>query len=546
MIVLERIVLNNFISFQYQEFEFKNGRFLVLGENLDSLISQSNGSGKTSLFQAIRFVIYGKVERDYQREGTNDTFVELDFSFNGSEFIIKRYYKHYSEKNNVEVFKDGELVNFHTKKQTQEYIQSIFKLSYENFISSVVYGQGLTTSILDLTPTKRKEYFSNLISADFDNIEKSVKTDLKVLEVNLNNQKGIVNQIKQELSFLKGQYKGLLQSSLNKEKDKSLKNQILNLNQWIDKLSNKISEIDDQINKISEHRQKKYIEFSNKKAQYEYEYKQLIKFKDGICPLCKRIVEDSEKIQQRIKQLSVVLQREFVYPYNDKYKELIKEKDELLKKLKQFENERSKLEYKLSISDKAKKELQDLKNKIDDLENKLNLEDDKLGDLEIECEELKSFYNLVKPSGQLRSIVLVNYIEVYNYLLKNMASSISEWKNVRLEFEDNMTGLVVKGVAYQNLSGGEKKRLQLLLQLTFSEFLKIVNSFGINIIVLDEVFENLDRQAVASIFNVLEQMYGDSGDNLSLYFISHNDELSQFFDKAIVIEKKNGISEVVE
>ena len=542
MVFLKKIRLNNFISFQFQEFEFQSGRFLVLGENRDSSIAQSNGSGKSSLFSdALIFVLYGanKNERDFQREGTNDTFVELEFEYDNSTFLLKRYCKHYSEKNKVEIYKDGELQTFHTQKQAQQYINSIFKLSYENFISSIVYKQGSNLSIVNLTPTKRKEYFSNLIDNDFDRIVKNVKDDLKILDAQLKSQRDIVTEIKQNLSFVRGQYKGALQSALEDEKNESLKTQIVNLNQKIEQYNNELNDVNDKINKITEHRQKKYLEFSNKKAQYEYEYKQLVRFKDGICPLCKREVDDVDSVKQRLKQLSVAIKREFVYPYDDTYKELVAKKDELSKQIKVIDNERSKLEYQLSVSDKAKKELESLKCTINDLEEKLKIEEDKLGDYEIEFEELKQFFNLIKPSGKLRSVLLVNYIEMYNYLLGNMASSVvPEWKNVRLEFDEH--SLEIKGVNYKNLSGGEKKRLELLFNLCFSEFCNCLNGFSINYRCFDEVLDGLDKASIVFILDLFANMFDE--ENMSVYFVSHNEEFKTFFENVLVVVKENRIS----
>jgi len=51
------IILNNFKSFEYQEFPFKKGAFLVQGVNKTDEGQQSNGSGKSALREALCYVL---------------------------------------------------------------------------------------------------------------------------------------------------------------------------------------------------------------------------------------------------------------------------------------------------------------------------------------------------------------------------------------------------------------------------------------------------------------------------------------------------------
>jgi DNA repair exonuclease SbcCD ATPase subunit len=94
----------------------------------------------------------------------------------------------------------------------------------------------------------------------------------------------------------------------------------------------------------------------------------------------------------------------------------------------------------------------------------------------------------------------------------------------------------------EGISSGERRRVDLITSLSlFSLFRKYSNS--LNFIFLDEVFENLDD---AGIYAVIEMLKDVSKEIPSIFVITHNPGLSNYFDKKILVEKKFGISRIVE
>jgi DNA repair exonuclease SbcCD ATPase subunit len=536
MVELMQVNLHNFLSFEDESFSFKKGKHLILGENRDSTVAESNGAGKSALFDAIIYAIYGKYDRDFQRTGTNDTYVELIFSYQGDLYKIKRYFKHFSEKNKVELYRNDELMAAHTKKETQRIIDNIFRLSYDNFISSVVYKQGLQIKISSLSPTERKKYFSRLVDMDFDGIERQVKKDLELLdkEIFIENEK--IMNLKVRLAEVDGKL-SVFTDMLNMNNSDDLNK----LKAEISNLEDELSNLKKEYNELKSKRDNERESFISERTKAYTLYNQLKKLQNGVCPLCKQKVENIDFVRSKIIELEQIINKEFIDKYADKistFEERIDYISNLLSAKRQELIERVKANMQNNI---AVIEMDKLKKERDNIEKELLSLEDKLVSLQYERDLLKKFYNLVKPSGELRTVLLVNYIDVYNQVLRNITSQIfPENKEVKLVISDDYSKILVDGINYENLSGGEKRRLDFAFQIAFGEFLTLLNGFDVNIKVFDEVWDNLDMKSIVQIFSYLQEFFEDK----AVYFITHNNELKSYFNSIYLIIKENGISHI--
>ena len=93
------------------------------------------------------------------------------------------------------------------------------------------------------------------------------------------------------------------------------------------------------------------------------------------------------------------------------------------------------------------------------------------------------------------------------------------------------------------LSGGEKQRVDLILQLAIRDLLTSYFNFNSNILVLDEITDFLDAKACGAIMNLLSTVLKNVE---SVFIISHHsDELAIPIDTEIkVIKNSDGISEI--
>jgi DNA repair exonuclease SbcCD ATPase subunit len=94
---------------------------------------------------------------------------------------------------------------------------------------------------------------------------------------------------------------------------------------------------------------------------------------------------------------------------------------------------------------------------------------------------------------------------------------------------------------YENLSGGERQKVDLIIQFSIRDMLCSQLNFSSNILVLDEIFDNLDMIGCEKLINVISNM----NDIKNIFIITHRYDLSIPCDKEIVVVKSNlGISEI--
>ena len=97
--------------------------------NNTTLLLGYNGAGKTSIFEAIVWCIYGvtklKADNVVNKTVGENAKVELEFEENNKSYVITRYRKHKTHRNNVYIFENGTNISLKNQVDTQELIQKI-------------------------------------------------------------------------------------------------------------------------------------------------------------------------------------------------------------------------------------------------------------------------------------------------------------------------------------------------------------------------------------------------------------------------------------
>lgn len=143
-----------------------------------------------------------------------------------------------------------------------------------------------------------------------------------------------------------------------------------------------------------------------------------------------------------------------------------------------------------------------------------------------------------------RGFLLKNIIDYIDAKAKSYASRIFGCDDVSFVLDGNNIGISFCGKDYENLSGGEKQRLDLIIQFAIREFISQYLDFSCNILVLDEITDALDRESCDKVINfIIEELSSIE----SVFIISHHaDELELPKDSDLLIEKgADGVSKVV-
>lgn len=133
-----------------------------------------------------------------------------------------------------------------------------------------------------------------------------------------------------------------------------------------------------------------------------------------------------------------------------------------------------------------------------------------------------------------RGILLSNSINYINKKAKEYSTKIFNTDEVEFKLDGNNIDIIFCGKDYENLSGGEKQRIDLITQFAIRDMLSKQLGFSSNILFLDEITDNLDRDSCDKVINFITMEFKDIE---STFIISHHSDLDIPYDSEIVVVK---------
>jgi DNA repair exonuclease SbcCD ATPase subunit len=174
---LKKLTIRNFLGIGEGEITFdQSGVVLIEGLNHDSPSSISNGAGKSSIFEALFWVLFGKTKRGLTGDdvvnnvGGKNCRVELEFD----DYLVVRTRKDH-ELGAALLFKqrtgDGEAkwkdLTLGTVRDTQKLIEDAIKVSELTFSKVAYFGQGDIKGFAGLSDSDLKKVFEQALGLSF-------------------------------------------------------------------------------------------------------------------------------------------------------------------------------------------------------------------------------------------------------------------------------------------------------------------------------------------------------------------------------------------
>ncbi|DAB30794.1 MAG TPA: chromosome segregation protein SMC, partial [Sulfurimonas sp. UBA12504] len=137
--ILSKLHLENFKKYTAYDITFGEGLVGIIGKN---------GSGKSTIFEAILFALYGEFKergnkeliRNANASEKDAVVVELDFEFEGIEYKVLREFRGKAMSANAKLFKNAELTTSGAKEVTNAIIR-LTKMSKEAFMHTLFASQ---------------------------------------------------------------------------------------------------------------------------------------------------------------------------------------------------------------------------------------------------------------------------------------------------------------------------------------------------------------------------------------------------------------------
>lgn len=553
-----------------------NGMVLVEGLNQSEGTLQSNGSGKSCLFEAIYWVLSGKTIR-----GTKDIIneyymknyavVKLVMSVNNSEYCLIRHKNHPEHRNNLLIYRDGENISGEGIKKSEKTLYSELPFLTEDLIGSVIIlGQGLPSKFTSFEPARRKEMLEVLSGSS--GVVEAMKETITKYRDHLSGQISDINIKKGSLESILTLRKMDLESLKNKQGDSSIdvKKETAKLQELKDKkevigeevneLFNSLEDIKGKFNTKHSEKYRLEIEIRGLQESIADCKKDLSAINDDKCPTCGQVLSQPGQVVSREE-----MKKGLITKIENFKKSLSDNKSDVMRLQRDLERLQSKHD-KVDVLYKNKKKsldkidgdisvkmelLQGVKDYSDDIERieeeikKGNRDLLKLGkDLDglLVYEDIAG-YCLRELGREFRSYLLTGVVNYLNDVIKDYATELFGKPDLKIVLDDNKIYIIYEGRNYESLSGGERHRADLCMQFCLREMLINTIGFRANIIVLDEVFDNLDANGIDALTKTLLNKMSNID---SMFVVTHSPSLPIPYDKKIkVVKNKSKVSEIV-
>ena len=559
---------------------------LNLNQSQVTLIRGRNGNGKSTILSALVWVLYGKnikgisdvnTWEKYRTKDYQGTKVEIEYIIGEKPHKIIRC-QNYKGKiqgvkgnNGIFYFINNALINDKYKANIQSKIEDNLGMSYNLFLNSVMFGQGMQR-ILTASSSDQKRVLEEVFELQY--ISKAYKLAKDKLD-NLNIQLKELNSTKSSLENTQDSLKEVIE-----DYKYQIENREAEIYEKIKKLRDKIIDL-----KLTYKRPKSYDKES-------LDYK----------AITHRLDNDLDKINQDIKNTNALISEikrdinkvnrvsdipledlvDLILKYLDKNN--IQRAKQKLKTLKKSLSELATLNLELDIQNRHYQDLKNAQGIILNMlqenesihKNILSLREqiysykqfkpinpkvlkknqDKLFQLK---EQLKSIEDQSKPlyderelyewlcynplgNNGLKTYIFDNSLYAMNKVLKEYAEVLGFRIVLGMDLSGARKDLTVDiylnniNVFYEELSGGQKQLVNLAIAFAMNSL--VSSSKGLNLVFLDEIFESLSSDNIEIVINLINHIYQGK----SLFLITHQDSLPLSNYRVLNVDIKGGLS----
>lgn len=436
---------------------YKNKTFIDFTKLYDSkifLISGDTGSGKTSIFDAISFALFGEIQRegfvnndirsDFLSGEDNKTYVDLKFEVDGNIYRIIRVPKQIAKKTraNVNVGHSVELYKYENNeeillsdgvKETEKLINEIIGLNNDQLNRVMILAQGEFSKFLKSSSDDKAELLSKIFRTYiYKDIEDLLKEKSRDSKKNLDN---ISKNLKVEIR--KNEYLDQTISD-NQIELKDFKTIFESIDRKIKNLSENLSESEKKKNDISielENKNKEYSLYSNQNSQ--------IQMLNSLNQEKNKLLIKKDDYDIKKERLSLSEKAESLRPY---YINLCERKSNIKsykEKIEQNRKELEKIEEKKASLNKKDKKIKNLKSNLEIRKENLIGINNILKEFEA-LKEIESEINKFKKDFE-RSKEIKKLLEKKENDINSIIKKISEKSEELLKINTNLQDINDKG-----------------------------------------------------------------------------------------------------
>ena len=548
---------------------------IQLDRNNTTLIIGENGSGKSTVLDALCFGLFGKPFRNINKPqllnsvNMSSCEVEVDFKIGTKSFKVIRGIK----PNIFEIYINGKMYNQDANaRDYQKYLeQQILKLNYRSFTQVVILGSSTFIPFMQLKARQRRDVVEDILDIQIFSLmnmllKQKLKTiqehqrdanynlDLTTEKITLQNK--YIDDVKKNKNKLIKDKVDII--SGNEEEIHSRYKKIGELKQANEDLGFNTSHLNDTTEKVQK---LKGIDATLKeKRSATKKYVNFFESNDD-CPTCEQHIDETfkenmivtkkdehDKFDSGIQELSDELKRqEDLLEAINNYIGVIRENDAEIGKInysiKEMEKFNTTLQSEIVQLQSGEISKEDM-DKLKSLKKSLKSYQKQQHGLREEQTYAEAARSMLMDTG-IKTKIIKQYLPIMNKLINTYLTAMEFYVNFTLDenFIETIKSRHRDEFTYASFSEGEKMRIDLALLFTWRAVAKMKNSTNTNLLILDEIFDSsLDSTGTDEFLKILNTLDGEN-----VFVISHKqDVLVDKFKSTIKFHKVKNFSHVAE
>jgi len=583
MIVTD-IIVKDFLSFGDVHAQLPSSG-LVLITGWDEDLGRANGAGKSSLFQALAWCLYGEMPRDIKveeliRRGQKATSVTVKFTVDGVAYTVTR-----KRPSSLDL-----TIGLEKQKGNPKFLQALIEqtvgLSYEQFLITSYFPQkGDASRFLKQNDAKAKDFLGTILNFNkTESAYKKLHIEMKDLEIALATKRAEITGAEQSVERFKSIVDMPAPAMPAKEDIVKIKSELNRLTAATVNVPDTLS-LDSEIERVKSAVQKvqssKYVleqarqnitslarKIEQTKASEEHYL---------TCPACAaellqsngNLVAFDEEAAQGVKDQKVAAFEEQINTHKATVAEnapLAEKESAFLSKLDEVKNKRmhARHQYELDSQSKqhyvaqmatvrtqvigvqqAKEQKAKISEQLEQMKVLVTTKTAELQAIEKEYALVSAAKAVMSPTGAIAyslDSVMGELNDQVGQYLDIFSHNTMTYKITSGDDKAKVTHVVSKDssdVSVGSLSGGEERGLIISVDLGLAEVIAQRGGVSLpSVLMLDECFEGLDSVGKEKVIDALREIARDR----CIVVIDHSSEFNALFDQSIKIVKKSGVS----